>query len=203
MGTLRFVKAHLPPPPARVLEVGCGSGRLARALDDLGHSVTAIDPAAPDGAIFQRVALEDFADPVEFDAVVASRSLHHIHDLGAALSKLQGLLEPEGRLIVVEQAWDRFDAPTAGWYLEQRAATHAHAPASVEQCLAKWEADHADLHTFAAMRRELDRHFTERLFDWTPNLYAELGRGLEAEERRLIEAGDIQATGFVYVGTRR
>ena len=53
------------------------------------------------------------------------------------------------------------------------------------------------------MRRELDRHFTERFFDWTPNLYAELGHGLEAEERRLIEAGDIQATGFVYVGTRR
>ena len=203
MGTLRFVKDQLPPPPARVLEVGCGNGRLALALDDLGHSVTAIDPAAPEGAIFQPVALEDFADPLGFDAVVASRSLHHIHDLGAALSKLQGLLEPEGRLIVVEQAWDRFDAPTAGWYLEQRAADPAPRRPRFRQCLAKWEAHHADLHTFAAMRRELDRHFTERLFDWTPNLYAELGRGLEAEERRLIEAGDIQATGFVYVGTRR
>ena len=76
-------------------------------------------------------------------------------------------------------------------------------PPRLSECLAKWEADHADLHTFAAMRRGLDRHFTERFFDWTPNLYAELGRGLEAEERGLIEAGDIRATGFVYVGTRR
>ena len=138
-----------------------------------------------------------------FDAVVASRSLHHIHDLGAALSKLQSLLEPGGRLIVVEQAWDRFDAPTAGWYLEQRRAADPVAPSSVEACLAEWEADHADLHTFAAMRRELDRHFMERFFAWTPNLYAELGYGLQDEERRLIEAGDIRATGFVYVGTRR
>ena len=64
------------------------------ALDDLGHQVTAIDPAAPDGAIFQPVALEDFADPVEFDAVVASRSLHHIHDLGAALSSCRACSSP-------------------------------------------------------------------------------------------------------------
>ncbi len=203
MGTLRFVKAQLPPPSARVLEVGCGNGRLARALDDLGHRVTAIDPAAPEGAIFQPVSLEDFADPVGFDAVVASRSLHHIPDLHAALAKVQSLLDPGGRLIVVEQAWDRFDAPTASWYLEQRRAMDPGAPSSLQTCLAKWEAAHADLHTFAAMRRELDRHFTERFFAWTPNLYAQLGHGLEAEERRLIEAGDIQATGFVYVGTRR
>lgn len=200
---LRFVKAQLPPPSARVLEVGCGKGRLARALDDLGHRVTAIDPAAPEGAIFQPVSLEDFADPVGFDAVVASRSLHHIPDLDAALSKVQSLLVSGGRLIVVEQAWDRFDARTAGWYLEQRRTVDPGAPRSLQACLAKWEADHADLHTFAAMRRELDRRFTELLFAWTPNLYAELGHGLEAEERRLIEAGDIQATGFVYVGTRR
>ncbi len=50
------------------------------------------------------------------------------------------------------------------------------------------------------MRRELDRRFTERLFAWTPSLYLELGGALEQEEQRLIEAGSIQATGFLYVG---
>jgi hypothetical protein len=50
------------------------------------------------------------------------------------------------------------------------------------------------------MRRELDRRFTESFFAWTPNLYSELGQALEQEERTLIEAGAIQATGFVYVG---
>ena len=200
MQVLDVVKPHLPPAPARILEVGCGNGRLARAVDDLGYRVTAIDPAAPEGAIFQAVALEDFADPVQFDAVVASRALHHIPDLGAALSTLQGLLVPGGRLIVVENAFDRFDAPTARWYLEQRRATHPGAASSLQACQAKWEADHAGLHGSAAMRRELDRRFTESFFAWTPNLHHELGHALEDEERALIEADAIQATGFVYVG---
>jgi hypothetical protein len=34
-------------------------------------------------------------------------------------------------------------------------------------------------------------------------MYGELGDAFEREERRLIEAGTIQATGFVYVGERR
>lgn len=200
MEALHFVKAQLPPAPARVLEVGCGDGRLARAVHDLGYRVTAIDPAAPEGAIFQPVALEDFADPVEFDAVIARRVLHHIPDLGAALSMLQRLLVSGGRLIVVENAFDRFDAPTATWYLEQRRTTDPGAPSSLQACLAEWAADHAGLHGFAALRRELDRRFTESFFAWTPNLYSELGEALEHEERTLIEAGAIQATGFVYVG---
>jgi SAM-dependent methyltransferase len=200
MKVLQFVKAQLPPAPARVLEVGCGDGRLARAVADLGYRVTAIDPDAPEGAIFQRVALEDLADPVEFDAVIASRVLHHIPDLGAALSMLQRRLVPGGRLIVVENAFDRLDGPTARWYLEQRRATDPGAPSSLQACLAEWQADHAGLHGSAAMRRELDRRFTESFFAWTPNLYSELGQGLEREERTLIEAGAIQATGFVYVG---
>ncbi|HYY23124.1 MAG TPA: hypothetical protein VE780_14720 [Thermoleophilaceae bacterium] len=53
------------------------------------------------------------------------------------------------------------------------------------------------------MRGELDRHFKERHFAWGPYLFGELGRPeLEAEERRLIADGRIQATGFRYVGER-
>jgi SAM-dependent methyltransferase len=200
---LEFVTAELPPAPARVLEVGCGSGRLARALDDLGYRVVAIDPAAPEGPIFQAVSLEEFADPGGFDAVVASRSLHHIPDLADALSKLHRLLVPDGRLIVVEHAFERLDEPTAQWHLEKRRARQPGAPSSVDACMAEWEADHAGLHGYAAMRRELDRHFTERWFAWTPSLYLELGDGLEHEERRLIETGSIQATGFLYIGAPR
>jgi 16S rRNA A1518/A1519 N6-dimethyltransferase RsmA/KsgA/DIM1 with predicted DNA glycosylase/AP lyase activity len=33
---LEFLERHLPPAPARVLEVGCGDGRLTRALPDRG-----------------------------------------------------------------------------------------------------------------------------------------------------------------------
>ncbi len=198
-----FVETHLPSAPSRVLEVGCGRGALALAVSRLGYQVDAIDPDAPAGAIFRAVSLEEFSDPGPFDAVLANLSLHHIPDLGGALAKIRRLLRPGGRLIVNELAWDRLDEPTARWYLEQLAATHPGAPSSVERCLDKWAADHAGMHTSAAMRTELDQHFEERFFVWMPQLNRELGKAIDDRaERALIEAGEIQATGFRYVGER-
>jgi len=186
-----------------VLEVGCGRGDLARVVARLGYRVTAIDPEAPAGAIFQPVSLEDFADPGPFDAILANLSLHHIADLRAALAKIRRLLRPGGRLIVNEHAWDRLDEPTARWYLEQRTAIDPDPPGSVEQCLDEWVADHVGLHSSAAMRAELDRRFEQRFFVWTPYLNRELGNAVdERTERNLIAAGAIQATGFRYVGER-
>jgi hypothetical protein len=53
------------------------------------------------------------------------------------------------------------------------------------------------------MNEELDRRFTELFFAWTPYLYGELaGAVTERDERALIEAGEIQAIGFRYVGER-
>jgi ubiquinone/menaquinone biosynthesis C-methylase UbiE len=37
----------LPRPPANLLEIGCGTGRLTLALADCGFSITAIDRSAP------------------------------------------------------------------------------------------------------------------------------------------------------------
>jgi SAM-dependent methyltransferase len=203
MDASEFVEAQLPPAPARVLDVGCGNGRLSRELNDLGYRVIGIDPRAPEGAIFRRVSLEEFEDAGRFDAAVASGTLHHIADLGGALAKLCDLLAPGGRLIVVEHACDRFDEATARWYLGKRQAVDASAPGSVEACQSEWEADHVGLHGAAALRRGLERRFTERFFAWTPYLYGELGKAVEQEERRLIEAGQIQAIGFLYVGEPR
>ena len=197
-----FVLAHVAPPPARVLEVGCGRGDLARALDAAGHEVTAIDPEAPDGALFRRVTLEDFAEPKLFDAVVASRSLHHLPGLGEAVDKIAALIRPGGTFVVNDFAKERLEGPTAEWYYEQRRALAAaggkHAPATFEDCL---HAEHADIHGYADMRRELNRRFPERSFAWVPYLHEELGEVVsEKLERALIEAGAIQATGFRYVG---
>jgi SAM-dependent methyltransferase len=199
-----FVHAHLPPAPARVLEVGCGRGDLARAIARAGHRVVAIDPDAPAGDLFRATSLEEFADPEPFDAVVASLVLHHIADLPAAVDKIARMLRPAGRLIVNEHAVDRLDEPTARWYLEKRAEIGTDAPRSLERCLRDWEADHAGLHGYNTMRDELDRRFTERFFAWMPYLYGELGGATtETEERALIDACAIQATGFRYVGERQ
>jgi SAM-dependent methyltransferase len=197
-----FVSAHLPPR-ARLLEVGCGRGELARRLARGGHDVTAIDPAAPAGDIFRKISLEELPDSEgPFDAVVASRSLHHIPDLLGALDKIVRLLRPAGVVIVNEHAWDLLDGPTARWYVDRRWKA-ADARRSVDDCLLEWERDHAGLHGFATMRDQFDRHFTERFFAWVPYLYGELGDPkAEAEEAAMIEAGEIRATGFRYVGER-
>ncbi len=82
-----FVLDQVGPPPARVLEVGCGEGELAHVLTRAGHSVTAIDPRAPEGPIFRRVGIEGFTDPDPFDYVVASLSLHQVEDLWGGLGQ--------------------------------------------------------------------------------------------------------------------
>jgi SAM-dependent methyltransferase len=41
-----FLRDHLPPPPARVLDMACGSGRHALALARAGYEVTGIDISA-------------------------------------------------------------------------------------------------------------------------------------------------------------
>ena len=179
--------------------MGCGRGDLARAIAGSGYDVVAIDPDAPRGQLFEAVSLEEFAATDAFDAVVASRALHHIPDLPGALEKIAGLLRSEGRLILDEHACDRLDEKTARWYFAQRAGEPG-APRSLQACLAAWENDHADLHGYAAMRKELDRRFTERFFSWMPYLYGELADIDEEKERALIEEGAIQAMGFRYVG---
>jgi SAM-dependent methyltransferase len=138
-----FVLSQLPAPPGRVLEIGCGEGELARALSESGYDVVAIDPEAPEGAIFRRATIEAFDEPGPFDAVVASRSLHHVHELGAALDKIFRLLR--GPLILNEFAWDRREPMTP-----------------------EWEEEHEGLHGDGAMRAELDQRFEERFFEWRP-----------------------------------
>lgn len=151
-----FVLGWIGDPPARVLEVGCGDGELARALARAGHSVTAIDPRAPEreserepelepelepeGPIFLRARIEELADPGPFDHVVASLSLHHVEDLGMVLGKIADLLRAGGTLVVVEFAWDRIDGATAEWALVRlRAASSSDKPSWLERCCRGWE----------------------------------------------------------------
>jgi SAM-dependent methyltransferase len=215
-----FVLGQVGPPPARVLEVGCGEGELAHALARAGHSLTAIDPRAPEGPIFRRVRIEEFTDPGPFDYVVASLSLHHVEDLGGALDKIAKVLRTGGSLVVVEFAWDRIDEATAEWALERLpAASLTEKPswlgrrcqewarggrggnrARAESYFAEWASEEG-LHSSLRMRDELGRRFVERFFEWVPYLYPELREYVsESDESAAIEARAINATGFRYVG---
>jgi SAM-dependent methyltransferase len=196
-----FVLSHLPPPPARVLEIGCGSGALALELSGRGYDVTAVDPEAPEGPIFRRVTIEAFDDPGPFDAVVASRSLHHMADPGTVLDKLRIILGAESVLVLEEFSPDRLDASTADWYEAQRRILAAAGREPSGPSVEEWTDHHADVHSYETMRRELDRHFAERYFVWRPYLYRYLeGFATEALERTLIDASAIQPLGWRYVG---
>jgi SAM-dependent methyltransferase len=183
-----FILAELPPSPARVLEVGCGSGELATQLVDAGYDVLAIDPEAPPGPIFRRVAIEDLDGSGPFDAVVAQLSLHHVADLAVALDKVAELLAPEGRLLIDDFGWERLDETAAG---------------RVGIPYAEWHEEHEHLHTAEAMLGALDDRFIRRTFSWEPFLFRE-GRRVtgEEDERKLIAEGRVPAVGFRYVGER-
>lgn len=144
------------PPGCRVLEVGCGRGDVAAALAGAGHQVTAIDPALPADVMavrnvrFERVAIEDFTDPVKYDAVAFTASLHHIAALGPALDRAAALLATGGVLAIDEFDLQAADDVTAQWYFELQelfAVAGLYDPARIEGKstqgpAARWIASH-------------------------------------------------------------
>ncbi len=96
------------PPPARVLEIGCGPGRDATMLQAGGYRVVALDPAwamlelaQPSGAAC--VQADGRAVPIlagSVDGVWASAALLHLPrlELAIALTEIRRVLRPDGVL---------------------------------------------------------------------------------------------------------
>jgi SAM-dependent methyltransferase len=115
---------HLPPAPARVLDVGAGTGFLSLIVAGLGHHVTAVDLS---DEMLQRLRRKADATglavdtvhapaheppPGPFDAVVERHLLWTLPEPRRALAAWHSVA-PGGRLLLVEGIWGRADAVEA------------------------------------------------------------------------------------------
>ena len=108
----------LPPSPARVADLGSGTGTLSLLLADEGHHVDGVD-VSPEMVRIARekagdradvhFALGDAADvaltPGAYDVVLSRHVLWAMPDPAAALTRWVELLAPGGRLVLVEGNW--------------------------------------------------------------------------------------------------
>jgi SAM-dependent methyltransferase len=195
-----YVRDSLPPPPARVLEVGAGEGELARALVDAGYDVLAIDPAATAPPV-RPVALLDVSEPAaSFDAAVACDSLHHVEPLEESCARLAEVVRPGGRLVVDEFDIDQFDERAAQWWIDRRTGAD-HEPRTAAAVIERLR-DH--IHPVSRLVAELEGSFDLEqplrgayLYRWS------MPDGLETAEREAIASGTIPATGIRFTATRR
>jgi SAM-dependent methyltransferase len=196
-----FVRANLPEPPVRVLEVGAGDGRLARALRASGYDVLAIDPKSESEDV-RAVALAELDEPpASFAAAVAIVSLHHVDPLADSCRRLAELLEPGGALVVDEFDVAAFDVAAAAWWLGQRAALGEPQEKSAEELV---EEHREHLHSLERIVAAL-----ESLFELGPPLRGpwlhrwNLGESLRTVEEEAIARGELRAVGARLVGRRR
>jgi SAM-dependent methyltransferase len=190
-----FVRAALPAPPARVLEVGAGDGSLAAALRDAGYEVVAIDPAGEPPVL--PIALEDYEDrPRSFDAAVAIVSLHHVSPLTRSLRHLAGLLRRGAVLVVDEFDGWALDEGAAAWWLER--AGQGPPPEDLIAGLRE------HVHPLRAIREALSAWFDVGVPVPGAYLYRwKLDPALRGEEEARIADGTLPATGARFVAVRR
>ncbi|RCV47775.1 class I SAM-dependent methyltransferase [Marinitenerispora sediminis] len=106
--------------PLRVLDVGSGTGFVAIAFAELGHDVTAVEPAAAMTAIAEREAAAagvridvrtGYADPLPplppgFDLVTCRNLLWTLPDPVRALAAWRSVLRPGGAVLVADGMWN-------------------------------------------------------------------------------------------------
>jgi SAM-dependent methyltransferase len=114
-----LLRSRLPPAPARVIDLGCGTGSLAVLLAEAGYDVRGLDfsarmvaaarAKARAAGVAASFAEGDAAAPPypagSADVVLSRHVLWALPDPGDALRQWIGLLAPDGRLVLVEGRW--------------------------------------------------------------------------------------------------
>jgi ubiquinone/menaquinone biosynthesis C-methylase UbiE len=109
----------LPPGPARVADLGCGTGTVSVLLAEAGYDVTGLDfsaamvsaaqAKAAGAGVEARFVVGDASDPQldagGFDVVLSRHVLWALPEPDLALDRWITLLAPGGRLVLVEGRW--------------------------------------------------------------------------------------------------
>lgn len=99
----------LIPAPSRVLEIGCGSGNLARALSAQGYTVTATTNGTAEaeallaaGIAHVQVDFMRYLPPQRFDIVVLQQSAQYF-DPVLLLARVKECLREGGQLLIADE----------------------------------------------------------------------------------------------------
>ncbi len=111
---------NLPPAPARVADLGCGTGTLSVLLAAEGYDVHGVDlspemigrartKAAGDADLSLAFTIGDASQPElpagSFDVVLSRHVLWALPDPATGLQRWCDLLKPDGRLLLIEGRW--------------------------------------------------------------------------------------------------
>lgn len=98
-----------PQPGEKILDLGSGTGHLAKAIADKGAQVVGIDSAqtmveaartAYPELEFHVSDARTFTFPYQFDAVFSNATLHWIQEAEAVIKAISHALKPGGRLVL-------------------------------------------------------------------------------------------------------
>jgi SAM-dependent methyltransferase len=109
----------IPPAPARIADLGCGTGSLAALLSEAGHVVSGMDVAAgmitrarakaADAGVDVDFEIGDAMSPpwppATFDVVLARHVVWALPDPALGLRRWFELLKPGGRIVLIEGRW--------------------------------------------------------------------------------------------------